>query len=121
MINGKQKWTVCEQKKYCLLTNARTHDERMITLYSVLQYDKHVKLQWVDVIKLWFRRWTNAYGKEVGMSEKAGLTAEDVLGNNKNLKRGQNCKLPDVWGMISRVRASFSKDWMGNAAKSVTL
>ena len=38
--------------------------------------------------------WIN--GKEVGMSEKAGLTAEDVLGNNKNLKRGQNCKLPDV-------------------------
>ena len=34
---------------------------------------------------------------------------------------GQNCKLPDVWGMISHVRASFSKDWMGNAAKSVTL
>ena len=34
---------------------------------------------------------------------------------------GQNCKLPNAWGMISHVRASFSKDWMGNAAKSVTL
>ena len=36
-------------------------------------------------------------------------------------KRCQNFKLPDVWDMISHVRASFSKDWMGNAAKSVTL
>ena len=39
---------------------------------------------------------------------------------NWERERGQNCKLPDVWGMISHVRASFSKDWMGNAAKSVT-
>ena len=36
-------------------------------------------------------------------------------------KRCQNFKLPDVWDMISHVRASLSKDWMGNAAKSVTL
>ena len=36
-------------------------------------------------------------------------------------ERSQNCQLPDVWGMISNVKASFSKDWMGNAAKSVTL
>ena len=53
------------------------------------------------------------------MSVKASLTAEDVLGqkNIKKIKRGSQ----NVWGMISHVRASFSKDWMGNAAKSVTL
>ena len=55
--------------------------------YTALQYDKHVKLQWVDVIKLRFRIWTNAYGKEVGMSVKAGLTAEDVLGKTKQKQK----------------------------------
>ena len=112
MINGKQKWTMCEQKNIIYThthTHAHTHTHtRWKNDYTVLQYDKHVKLQWVDVIKLWLRIWTNAYGKEVGMSVKAGLTAEDVLGK-------------DVWGMISYVRASFSKAWMGNAAESVTL
>ena len=39
----------------------------------------------------------------------------------KDKKRCQNFKLPDVWGMISCVGASFSKDWMRNAAKSVSL
>ena len=36
-------------------------------------------------------------------------------------QRSLNCNLPDVWGTISHVRASLSKDWMGNAAKSATL
>ena len=40
---------------------------------------------------------------------------------DRDRRRSQKFKLPDVWGMISHVRASFSKDWMGNAAKSVTL
>ena len=41
--------------------------------------------------------------------------------SQKERERGQNFELPDVWGMISHIRASFSKYWMGNAAKSVTL
>ena len=107
----------------CMHTHTHTHTQWKNDYYTVLQYDKHVKLQWVDVVKVWFRIWTNAYGKEVGMSVKAGLTAEDVYGKKtkNSWERGQNCKLPDAWGMISHVRASFSKDWMGNAAKSVTL
>ena len=49
---------------------------------------------------------------------KIGLTWQI---NIKLRERGQNFKLPDVWGMISCIRASYSKDWMGNAVKSVTL
>ena len=74
--------------------------------YTVLQYDKHVKLQWVDVVKLWFRIWTNAYGKEVGMSVKAGLTAEDVLGQKRFLKRERevktvSCPMSEAWSAMS--------------------
>ena len=61
------------------------------------------------------------------MSVKAGLTAEDVLGppppppKKKERERERERGSQNVWGMTSHVRASFSKDWMGNAAKSVTL
>ena len=57
MINGKQKWNeiYCLQKNdnynlLCIRTHARAHT--WWNNYTVLEYDKHVKLQWMDVI--WF-------------------------------------------------------------------
>ena len=74
-----KKNIVYKQTHAC--TNARTHKERIITLYYNMT--KHVKLQWVDVIKLWFME----------MSVKAGLTAEDVLGKKKKKKFRERSKL----------------------------
>ena len=99
--------------------------------YTVLEYDKHMKLQFaISVGVIWFRIWTKAYGKQVGMTVKAGLSVEvHHLAKTKTKKgererkrrQSQNFKLPDVWGMISHVRASFSKDWIANAAIALTL
>ena len=56
MINGKQKCV--NNNKNCLHMHSCTHaciHTRRKNDYTVLQYGKHVKLQWADVIKLWFR------------------------------------------------------------------
>ena len=90
MINGKQKWTVSEPQIF--FTPVRMHTHMMKEWLHCIWYDRHVKLQWVDVIKLWFRIWTNGYGKEVGMSVKASLTAEDVLGKKKKKKNKEREK-----------------------------
>ena len=44
-----------------------------------------MKLQFaISVGVIWFRTWTKAYGKQVGMTVKAGLSAEDAPSKNKN-------------------------------------
>ena len=53
-------------------THAHTHTQK--NDYTVLEYVK----QWVDII--WCRIWGKAFGKQVGMTVKAGLSAEDVRG-----------------------------------------
>ena len=54
MINGEQKWTVCEQKNIVYTqTHARMHAHTMKEWLHWRYYNMtNVKLQWVDVIKL---------------------------------------------------------------------
>ena len=103
--------------------HARTHTHtQWKNDYTVLQYDKHVKLQWVDVIKWWLKNMNKCLWKgSRNESESWPYCRGCTWPKKKFWERSQNCKLPDARGMISHVRASFSKDWMGNAAKSVTL
>ena len=101
MVN---KSGLCVNKKYCLQNcSAGRIITKSFSVYACTYKTMKEWLHWIGIcVKL-----------------KIGLTWQI----NKKIKRerGQNFKLPDVWGMISRIRASFSKDWMGNAVKSVTL